>query len=137
MRLSLYTSICLAVLGCGYSFDSDRPADPSIPRQRKLPSMLGPVITEDQLGAPFYSKARIRGVEPGTEANNGKWSATFSTEDSVQQVEAFYRDKMGAPIEEKANPVSLTYKHSGRTIRIEINNDGKQTKIVITNTSSG
>ena len=107
-------------------------------------------VTEEQLGVPIYPGAK---AAAGTgsfsfSTNNGKSAfvggATFTTEDSVEKVAEFYKDKLGnaaevaQTISNNNHSVVLQAKTESGFKNIVISNDGSgATKIVISNIGKG
>ena len=101
-------------------------------------------LSEEQLGVPIYPGAQAAEGSgsvsfSGSEEKSGSFSvATFTTEDDLDQVVTFYKDKLGSKVtavestdEEKHTAVlKVATEHALKTITIEEQDNGT-TKITI------
>ncbi len=133
MRMLLSALTIAVSVGCGASLESDAPASDTTPRQRKLPTMYTPTVTEQDLGAPIFPGSDVISFTTEIKGPGTLKRAEFATKSIAKEVEAFYREKLGEPDIEVARPKSLTFERAGGYIKVEISADEQVTRILIVN----
>lgn len=95
------------------------------------------VPTEEDLGAPIYpgseyvegSGSKVTGTSEGQKVSTAE--AQFTTEDAIDKVISWYRDKLGAPMYENTDPREASWMMSSESYLVTVSVSEEEEKTTI------